>query len=63
MKTSIEGFIQSENIKNFKQRLDGTTHEARRRLLTLLAEEEAKGEQLVGEAETADLGFPRSDAA
>jgi hypothetical protein len=47
MKTSVESFIQSENVKNFKKRLEASTDEAQRRvLLTLLAEERAKAEPL-----------------
>jgi hypothetical protein len=61
MKTSMESFIQSENIKNFRKRLETPTDDAQRRvLLRLLAEEEAKGEQLV--AKPADLGSSRSVA-
>jgi hypothetical protein len=62
MKTSVESFIQSENIKNFKKRLEAPTDHAQRRvLLRLLAEEKAKAEPFSGgEAETADLGSSRS---
>jgi hypothetical protein len=50
MKTPMESFIYSENIKNFEKRLEAPTDDTQRKiLLTLLAEEEAKGEQLVAE--------------
>ena len=53
--TPVESFIHSENIKNFKKRLEAPTDDTQRKmLLTLLAEEGAKGEQLVAEAEIAD---------
>jgi hypothetical protein len=52
--TPVESFIHSENIKNFKKRLEAPTDDTQRKmLLTLLAEEEAKGEQLVAEADIA----------
>jgi hypothetical protein len=41
--TPVESFIHSENIKNFKKRLEAPTDDAQRKtLMTLLAEEEAK---------------------
>jgi hypothetical protein len=53
MKTPIEHFIHRENIKFFKERLAAPTDEAQRKtLLTLLAEEEAKGEQFVVKAKS-----------
>jgi hypothetical protein len=53
MKTSVERFINRENIKNFKKRLEGPINEAQRKtLLALLAEEEAKAEQLAKQAGT-----------
>ena len=53
--TPVESFIHSENIKNFKKRLEAPTDDTQREmLLTLLAEEEAKGEQWVAEADIAD---------
>jgi len=46
----MESFIYSENIKIFKRRLEAPTDDTQRKiLLTLLAEEEAKGEQLAAE--------------
>jgi hypothetical protein len=43
----MERFIHRENLKLFRQQLEATTDEARRRmLLRLLAEEEAKNDQL-----------------
>jgi len=55
----MEKFINRENIKIFKQRLEATTDEAQRQtLLTLLAEEKAKSQQLSeGEAKTAGAGL------
>jgi hypothetical protein len=48
--TPVESFIPRENIKNFKQQLEATTDDAlRTMLLRLLAQEQAKGEQLVAE--------------
>ncbi len=45
MKTSLENFVHSQNIKAFKWQLEVPTNEAQRKLLlTLLAEEEAKVE-------------------
>jgi hypothetical protein len=42
MKTSVESFIHSENIQNFRKRLEAPTDDTQRKmLLTLLAEEEA----------------------
>jgi hypothetical protein len=56
MKTSVERFINRENIKNFRKRLDqGLVDDAQREtLLALLAEEEAKAEQLARQAENDD---------
>jgi len=49
----MERFIHRENLKLFRQQLETTTDEARRRmLLKLLAEEEAKNEQLGDERGT-----------
>ena len=50
----MEKFINRENIKIFKQRLEAVTDEAQRQtLLKLLAEEKAKSQQLSeGEAKT-----------
>jgi hypothetical protein len=46
--TPVESFIRRENIKNFKKRLQASTDDAlRTMLLRLLAQEQAKGEQLV----------------
>ena len=57
----MQHFIHRENLKLLKKQLEATTDEARRRmLLRLLAEEEAKGEQLGDEGETAaHLGCSR----
>lgn len=45
MKAAVESFINRENIKNFKKRLETPADDTQRKmLLTLLAEEEAKGE-------------------
>lgn len=45
--SSAEKFIHEENIRIFKKRLEAASDETQRRmLLTLLAEEEAKGAQL-----------------
>jgi hypothetical protein len=53
--TPVESFIRRENIKNFKKRLEAPTDDAQRKmLLTLLAEEKTKTEQLLGKV--ADLG-------
>ena len=42
-----ESFIHSENIKNFTKRLESPTDEAQRKtLLMLLAEENAKAQEL-----------------
>jgi hypothetical protein len=47
MKTSVESFVHSENIKSFKKQLEVATDDAQRKmLLRLLAQEEAKAEQL-----------------
>ena len=47
MSSSIERFIQRENIRNFKKRLEAAADEAQRKtLLALLAEEEAKAVRL-----------------
>lgn len=56
MKTSVERFINSENIKNFRARLDrGHLDDSKRKmLLRLLAQEEAKAEQLAKRAENDD---------
>jgi hypothetical protein len=51
MDISLEKFITNENIKNFRKRLEASTDEAQRAiLLRLLAEEEAKSEQLAKQA-------------
>ena len=51
MDISLEKFIANENIKNFRKRLEASTDEAQRAiLLRLLAEEEAKSEQLARQA-------------
>lgn len=43
----MERFIHNQNIKLFKKQLEAPTNEAQRQmLLRLLAEEQAKGEQL-----------------
>jgi hypothetical protein len=48
----MQHFIHRENLKLLKKQLEATTDEARRwMLLRLLAEEEAKGEQLGEEGE------------
>jgi hypothetical protein len=48
MMTPVERFIHSENIKNFKKRLESATDDAQRKtLLTLLAEEEVRAPRLV----------------
>ena len=58
MKTTMESFIHSENIKNFRKRLETPTSDAQREtLLTLLTEETAKAERLA-ESE-ADHATPR----
>ena len=47
MWSSVERFIQRENIRNFKKRLEAATDEGQRKtLLALLAEEEAKAVRL-----------------
>ena len=47
MWSSVERFIQRENIRNFKKRLEASTDEGQRKtLLALLAEEEAKAVRL-----------------
>jgi hypothetical protein len=47
MSSSVERFIQRENIRNFKKRLEAATDEGQRKtLLALLAEEEAKAVRL-----------------
>jgi hypothetical protein len=47
MWSSVERFIQRENIRNFKKRLEAATDEGQREtLLALLAEEEAKAVRL-----------------
>jgi hypothetical protein len=52
MKTDLETFINRENIKNFKKRLEAPTDDALRTTLRrLLAEEEAKAEQLAKRVE------------
>jgi hypothetical protein len=52
LKTSVERFINSENIKNFKKRLEASTDGAQRETLQrLLAEEEARAAQLAKRAE------------
>ena len=44
----MERFIHDQNIKLFKEQLEAPINEAKRKmLLRLLAQEEAKGEQLV----------------
>ena len=61
MKTSIESFIQSENIKNFKKRLESPTDAAQREtLLTLLAEETAKAERLADHTMTRDFSIAKA---
>jgi hypothetical protein len=60
VKSPVENFIHRENVKNFKKRLAAPTDETQRTmLLRLLAEEEAKGEQLVAKPNTAVLGDAR----
>ena len=55
MDYSLEWFIHNENIKIFKERLDGATDDAQRKtLLTLLAEEEVKAEQLANKLKAND---------
>ena len=47
MWSSVERFIQRENIKKFKKRLEAAIDEGQRKtLLALLAEEEAKAVRL-----------------
>jgi hypothetical protein len=47
MSSSVERFIQRENIRNFRRRLEAATDEGQRKtLLALLAEEEAKAVRL-----------------
>jgi hypothetical protein len=60
----MERFIHRQNLKLLKKQLEAPTDEAQRRmLLRLLAEEEAKNEQLGDEGETgADLGSTQSAA-
>jgi hypothetical protein len=49
---SVEKFANRESIKGLKRQLERTTDEAQRKtLLALLAEEEAKREQLSNEAD------------
>jgi len=49
----MQHFIHRENLKLLKKQIEATTDDARRRmLLRLLAEEEAKGEQLGDEGGT-----------
>jgi hypothetical protein len=51
---SVESFVHRQNLKLLKKQLEAPANEAQRKmLLRLLAEEEAKGEQLVGEGEAA----------
>ena len=46
MSKSLRQFVCDENIKHFKKKLDVTTDEAeRRKLLKLLAEEEAASDE------------------
>lgn len=53
MRTAL--FINRENIKNFKKRLKTETDDAKRKtLLSLLAEEVAKAEQLAKRVEEDD---------
>jgi hypothetical protein len=57
----MEHFIHRENLKLFRQQLEATTDEDRRRmLLRLLAEEEAKNEQLGDER---DIGATEPDSS
>ena len=50
--TPVERFVHSQNIKNFKKRLEAPTDDTQRKmLLTLLAEVEAKAPNLRGEVE------------
>jgi hypothetical protein len=71
-RASTEKFIQEENLKIFKKRLETASDEARRRmLLRLLAEEAAKGARLANRAQpkaetvvpTWDRVVPRTQAA
>jgi hypothetical protein len=53
---SVESFVHRQNLKLLKKQLEAPANEAQRKmLLRLFAEEEAKGEQLVGEGEAAVL--------
>jgi len=70
--SSTEKFIQEENLKIFKKRLETASDEARRRmLLRLLAGEEANGARLANRAQpkaetvvpTWDRVVPRTQAA
>jgi hypothetical protein len=48
MRTTVEGFIHRENIKLFTEQLEAPITEAKRKmLLRLLAQEEAKADELV----------------
>jgi hypothetical protein len=50
--SSAEKFIQEENLKIFKKRLETASDQAQRRmLLTLLADEEAKCARLANRAQ------------
>jgi hypothetical protein len=52
MKTSVERFINNQNIKNFRKRLEAPIDETQRATLQrLLAEEEAKAEQFAQQAD------------
>ena len=70
MNTSVERFIQSENIKSFKKRLETPTDDAQRKtLVMLLAAEEARAKQLVasrnsrpGDAARSEDDFDRARA-
>jgi hypothetical protein len=54
MKTnSVERFINQENLRNFRKRLEAPVNDTQRQmLLALLAEEEAKAEQFARQART-----------
>ena len=60
MNESLEKFINHENIKNFKKRLEAPADEVQRQtLLKLLAEEIAKSQQSgEGDAEPKAKGTP-----
>jgi bacterioferritin (cytochrome b1) len=59
MDISSEKFITNENIKNFRKRLEAPTDEVQRAiLLRLLAQEEAKAEQLAKQAHSKNEASP-----